>query len=146
VNFFVHIVGGALIHPVHDICMVGQGPFWSPCFVQASSCSVLACRAFGSILCGLPAYALNHTNVFATQALRKLDFHPSQPFVMACASFLGTKLEGSIAGALAPSTLEVGTVSKLLSGLVGWKFPPPPPMLLMVCFRWETFCSYGLCS
>eukprot|EP00892_Ulva_mutabilis_P008362 jgi/Ulvmu1/5899/UM026_0020.1 len=65
-------------------------------------------------------------------ALRKLDFHPSQPFVIACANFLCTKLEGSIAGALAPSTLEVGTISKLLSGLVGWKFTPPPPMLLMV--------------
>lgn len=42
------------------------------------------------------------------------------------------KLEGTVAGMVSASTLEISTVATLMSGLVAWKFSPPPPMLMMV--------------
>lgn len=52
---------------------------------------------------------------------------------MACANFTAMKLEGTVAGMIPASTLEISTVATLLSGLVAWKLSPPPPMLMMVC-------------
>jgi hypothetical protein len=103
-----------------------------PCHTHLRACPLLAaCPRFSACLLSLRVPCASHVPA-ALQALRKLDFRPPEPFVVACANFTGMKLEGAVTGAIAPSTLEVATISKLISGLVAWKFSPPPPMLMMV--------------
>jgi hypothetical protein len=76
---------------------------------------------------------LSVTEAVRLQTLRKLDFRPPEPFVIACANYTAVKLEATLAGMVPASALELDTVATLITGLVAWKFSPPPPLLMMVC-------------